>query len=123
MSTATAVFEIPLQAATPQQLTVSLNGVQYKLTVRYNSPSGVWILDIADGTGNAIMQGIPMVTGADPLEQHAYLGIGGQLICQTDNDITAVPTFANLGQTSHLYFIPALTKNAALRPQPQGETQ
>jgi len=106
MATTPVVYEIPLQTATPQQLTVSLNGVQYQLTVRYNSQNAAWTLDIADSSGNAILQGIPMITGADLLEQFAYLGIGGQLICQTDNDVTAVPTFQNLGQTSHLYFIP-----------------
>lgn len=106
MATAATVFEIPLQAATPQQLTVSLNGVQYQLTVRYNSQNNAWTLDIAGNSGNAILLGIPMITGADLLEQYKYLGFGGQLICQTDNDIEAVPTFNNLGQTSHLYFIP-----------------
>lgn len=103
---ASTVFEIPLQAATPQQLNVSLNGVQYQFTVRYNSQNNAWTLDIADSSGDAILMGIPMITGADLLAQYKYLGIGGQLICQTDNDITAVPTFTNLGQTSHLYFIP-----------------
>ena len=109
MSTSPVAFEIPLQA-TPQTLSVSLNGNTYNLTVHWcDGPtiqSPCWILDIADVNDNPLAQGIPMVTGADLLEQFGYLGIGGQLFVQTDNDPDAVPTFTNLGTIGHLYFVP-----------------
>ncbi len=51
------------------------------------SMNGGYVLDIADANGKPIVQGIPFVTGADLLAQYAYLGIGGQLIVQTDYDL------------------------------------
>lgn len=44
-----------------------------------------------------------MITGANLLEQYAYLGIDVDLRVQTDNDPDKLPTFENLGITSHLY--------------------
>lgn len=97
-------FEIPLQN-TPQTLAITLTGVQYRLTIHWCDPAQCWIIDIADTNSVPILSGVPMVTGADLLEQFAYLGIGGELIAQTDNDPTAVPTFTDLGNTGHLYFV------------------
>jgi hypothetical protein len=97
-------FEIPLKP-TPQTLAITLAGVQYRLTVRWNWVNDSWVIDISDTNSNPLVTGIPMVTGADLLEQFAYLGFGGQLIAQTDNDPSAVPTFTNLGTTGHLYFV------------------
>ena len=100
----TTAYEIPLQA-TPQTLAITLAGVQYKLTVRWNNINQSWVIDVADSNGNKILSGIPMVTGADLLEQFGYLDFGGELIVQTDNDPDAVPMFTNLGDTGHLYFV------------------
>lgn len=52
------------------------------------------------------MAGIPLVTGADLLAQYKHLSIGGQLFVQTDGDPEAVPTYASLGATAGLYWIP-----------------
>jgi hypothetical protein len=98
------VFEVPLQAGA-QQFAIGLGTTLYEFTVTWCAPAACWILDIADSTGAAIVSGIPLITGADLLAQLAYLGIGGELIVQTDHDPDAVPTFANLGATGHLYFI------------------
>jgi hypothetical protein len=100
------VYEIPLIAA-PQTLRVSLVGVLYDLTVYWCWPAQCWMFDLAiDSTGVYILRGAPLVTGVDLLAQFIYLGIGGALIVQTDNAPLAAPTFANLGQTAHFYFIP-----------------
>lgn len=99
-------FEIPLQPATQQQFNITLNGTEYQFTVRWCDPAQAWMLSIADATGTAqIADGLLLTTGSDLLEQLAYLGIGGQLQVQTDNSPAAVPMFANLGVTGHLYFI------------------
>ncbi|MGX6999916.1 phage baseplate plug family protein [Caballeronia sp. KNU42] len=97
-------LEIPL-SANPQSFKISLVGVTYEMTVVWNTPNASWVLDIADASGNPILSGIPMVTGADLLEQYAYLSFGFQLVCQTDNAPDVVPTFADLGTTGHLYVI------------------
>ena len=99
-----AVNEIPLTPE-PQNFTIALVGVQYNMRLYWNQQNGAWGLDIADANDNAILQGIPLVTGCDLLAQYAYLGFGGQLVVQTDNDPDAIPTLDNLGQNSHLYFV------------------
>lgn len=97
-------FEIPLQPG-PQILSISLANVTYQLTVWWNNQCGSWMIDIDDINGNPVLTGIPMVAGADLLEQFGYLNFGGQLIAQTENAPDAVPNFANLGQTGNLYFL------------------
>jgi hypothetical protein len=97
-------FLVPL-LPTPQTLTISLAGVRYQLTVRWNQINKSWVIDIADNSGNPILTGIPMVTGADLLEQFGYLGFGGKLVAETSSDLFAVPTFANLGNDGQLYFV------------------
>ncbi len=100
-----AVYEIPL-SPTPQRFSITLAGVEYILTVKWNAAQDAgWTVDIADAFGAAILSGVPLVTGADLLAQYAYLNFGGQLVVQTDHDTDAVPTFDNLGETSHLFFV------------------
>lgn len=102
-----ATWEIPLSPE-PQRLAITLAGVAYVLTVRWrDADQGGWVLDIADGQSVPILAGVPLVTGADLLAQYAHLGFAGELIVQTDHDLDAVPTFENLGDTSHLYFVGA----------------
>ena len=107
MSTTTTIYEIPLQPGVPQTFAVVLNGVTYNMTLRWCDPNQAWTLDIADASGNALVSGIALVTGADLLEQYGYLGIGGRLFVQTDNNADAVPTLANLGIAGHLYWWPS----------------
>lgn len=97
-------YLIPL-ASTPQAFTISLNGITYQFTVRWNWFAAAWIIDIADSSGNPILSGVPMVTGDDLLEQFDHLNIGVQLVAQTNNDVFAVPTFTNLGKQGNLYAI------------------
>jgi hypothetical protein len=97
-------FEIPL-VSVPQTLSISLANVVYNLTVKWNDAAECWVLDIADQNSNNILTGVPLVTGADLLAQYAYLGLGGSLYASTDHDLTAPPTFTNLGDTGHLYFV------------------
>ena len=65
------------------------------------------MLDIADINGAAILSGLPIITGTDLLEQFGYLNFGGQLIAQTDFAVDLPPTYENLGQTGHLYWVTA----------------
>lgn len=100
----TTYYEIPTQPQ-PQAFQITLVGVLYGFTVKWNVPNESWVIDIADGSDNPILSGVPMVTGADLLEQFDYLNFGFQLVCQTDNNPDAVPTYSNLGSSGHLYAI------------------
>jgi len=97
-------FLIPLQP-TNQVFVISLAGVQYQMTVKWNDANQAWTLDIANVNGTAIVSGIPIITGTDLLAPFAYLNFGGQLIVQTTNDTDAVPTLANLGSAGNLFFV------------------
>lgn len=98
-------FEIPLIAAN-QAFATTVSGAEYGLKLKWNGAASCWMLDISDATGNPLVSGIPLITGADLLEQYRYLGIPGQLFVQTDNDTDAVPTQDNLGSLGRLYFVP-----------------
>lgn len=98
-------FEIPVAASTAQVFSITLNGTSYILTLVYrDTDMGGWILDIADSTGANIVCGIPLVTGANLLDQYAYLGIKGGLVVATDGAFLTPPTFDNIGVIGHLYF-------------------
>lgn len=104
-------FVVPTQPM-PQAFAISLAGVTYNLTLKWNDVlyrgglvTPCWMLDIADANNVPLATGLPLVTGADLLAQHPYLGIGGQLIVQSDNDPNLVPDFDTLGRTGQLYFV------------------
>ena len=96
-------FEIPLSPQA-QTFDVSLANLDYNMRVTWNPISVCWVLDIADTNGVPLVQGIPLITGADLLAQYTYLGISGGLIVTVDDGI-GVPTFQGLGDSGHLYFV------------------
>jgi hypothetical protein len=98
-------YEIPT-SATDQRFSIPLNGVIYQLTCKWCAPASAWTLDIATDGGEALVSGIPIVTGVDLLEQHRHIGIAGRLVAQTDGDTFAPPTQTNLGIAGRLYFLP-----------------
>jgi hypothetical protein len=100
----TTYYEIPLSAE-PQTFNIPIGGATYGFRVQWNVANASWVIDISDASGNPIVSGIPMVTGADLLQQFGYLGFNFQLVAQTDNSPDAVPAFDNLGTTAHLYAI------------------
>lgn len=102
----TTYYEIPLSAE-PQTFNIALAGTTYGFNVQWNAQNASWVIDISDASGNPIVSGIPMVTGANLLEQYGYLGFQFALVAQTDNSPNTVPAFDNLGTTAHLYAITA----------------
>lgn len=98
----TTVYEIPLSPQS-QTFSIALAGTTYGFDVHWNAQNASWIIDISDASGNAIVSGIPMVTGCNLLAPYAYLGFGFALVAQTDNSPDTVPTFDTMGITSHLY--------------------
>lgn len=103
MATAT-FFEIPTSSMA-QLFSIALNGVTYNLRLIYrDTDMGGWVLDIADANNVQLACGIPLVTGANLLDQYAYLGIAGVMIASTDGDFLTPPTFDNMGDLGHLWF-------------------
>lgn len=82
-------------------MSASTSQLQFKTA--WNDPAQCWIVSLYDDNGNAIIEGMAMVTGANLLEQFAYLGLGFQLVVQSDNDPDEVPSYTTLGTTGHLY--------------------
>ena len=98
-------YEIPLVAGA-QSLQITLGNIEYTLNVYWLEAANCWCVDILDVTGTIdIVTGIPLVTGADLLEQYGYMNFGGLLIAQIDGDIYTPPSYDSLGSTGHLYFI------------------
>jgi hypothetical protein len=103
-------LEIPTEGGRPFTEQVTLLDVVYTLKFNWNKRAKCWVLDIWDEDNQfKILAGIPLVTGADLLEQFLYLPIGrfGIMTALTfgpgippDN----VPTFYNLGTDGHLYY-------------------
>lgn len=103
---ATQVFLIPLTNI-PQVFEITLGTNIYNMTCKWNdAPEGGWVFDLSDAiTGDSIAANIPLITGGDVLAGLEYLEIPGKMVVYTDGDDTAVPTLANLGVESNLYFV------------------
>ena len=104
-----ASYEIPL-SPTPQTFTVALpsgRAVQMRLIYQFNDDD-CWLLDIADVDGSLLLAGVPLVSGADLLEQYGYLGLGVRLFVTTDGDLAEPPHWWNLGLVggAHLWVEP-----------------
>lgn len=101
-----ATYEIPLTPAQQQRFTTTLNGVIYNMFVQWRGATAqCWTMDLSDRDGALLVGGIPLLPGLDLMQQYAELGFPGQLWVQSDSDVAAPPTFANLGVSSHLYFV------------------
>lgn len=103
------VYEIPVTGGGNQSFTVDLGGTTYQLALNWRAARDAgWVLDIANSDGTALVNGIPLLPGIDLLGsyKHLVIGGGGTLYVTTDGDPQSPPTFANLGQTAHLYWVP-----------------
>ncbi len=99
-------YLIPL-SGNPESFQISLAGVNYQLTVKWNdSDDAGWQFDLDNAdTNESLLAGQPLVTGVNCLANLGYLGIGGMFIAYTNGNETEVPTFENLGTNSNLYFV------------------
>jgi len=65
-----------------------------------------WTLDIFDETtSQPLIVNLPLVAGANLLEQFGHIGIPGKLLVYTDGDEFTPPTLDNLGQEANLYYL------------------
>lgn len=99
------LFVIPLTNV-PQRFTIELAGVAYIIVCKWNSEMPAWTLDIFDEvTSQPLIVNLPLVAGANLLEQFSHIGIPGKLLVYTDGDEFAPPTLDNLGQEANLYYL------------------
>ena len=93
------VQEIPLNAAS-QTLNIGILGVNYTFNIIWRGTG--YIMDILTASGTPLVQGISLVTGLDLLEQYTYLGLPFELVMLSDGIPNQVPTYTNLGISTHL---------------------
>lgn len=102
------VYEIPIQPV-DMLFNVQLGNLTYHMRTRWDeAEEGGWILDISDGEDTPLIHGIPLVAGADLLEQYdtVNIGGGGHLYVYTDGQPFLPPTQENLGLNCHLLWEP-----------------
>lgn len=70
-----ATYTIPTltgTAAEPQVLRVTLGGIVYQITLRYNDRAGCWRMDLADDTGNALAAGLAVRNSGLPINSALF---------------------------------------------------
>ena len=77
-------YEIPLTSSKNQTISVVLLNITYRFTLQWREAVQTWFLDIADDSGNPLVQGLALVLGSNLLHQYQYLGIGGGLVVTCD---------------------------------------
>lgn len=75
-----------------------------QMSVLWNDAQQVWNANIFSSGGAPVVTGVPLVAGANLVEQFGHLGFAGQFRAGTPGS-DAPPTFANLGAAAKLYFV------------------
>ncbi|CDZ83955.1 hypothetical protein BN1086_02089 [Citrobacter koseri] len=94
-----AIQEIPLTADN-QQFSINIAGTTWRTSIIWRDL--YWIMDLYNDRSEAVISGIPLVTGADLLAQYAYMGLGFKLVVVCDDSTQDYPTKTDLGARSHL---------------------
>jgi len=96
------IEEIPLTADN-QQFSITLAGTTWQVRILWRG--SCWVMDLQDERGEALVSGLPLVTGVDLLAQYAWLQPGIKLIVVCDANGQDYPTQTDLGSSSHLVVI------------------
>ncbi|WP_413206711.1 phage baseplate plug protein [Rhodospirillum sp. A1_3_36] len=72
----------------PQTFTVTLVGVEYRLTIRWGwANEGGWLLDLAKAEDDVpLVAAMPLVTGCDLFAAYGHLEIGGAVWVSSADD-------------------------------------
>jgi hypothetical protein len=100
------VFKIPLTPV-PQSFSIVLGGVHYTINLHWNAAEQMqsWVIDISGADAQTpVVNGIPLVTGCDLLEQYRYLGFNGGLMAYV-NGSDERPGYDDLGGAGSLFFV------------------
>ena len=98
--------EIPIRADIPSQtFDITLNSLVYTLTVKWNSRSEYWTLDIVDADAVTLITGLCLKLGARLLRPFNF--DIGEFIMIDDTSTGTEATLSSIGITSRLiYFTP-----------------
>lgn len=79
-------LKIPLDEESPwYSFTVTLTGVSYTFTLRYNIRLDRWMLDIADASETPILSGIPLLIERNLTGQYTALDLPPGVLFVTDD--------------------------------------
>ena len=79
-------FTVPLGNALPwYKFKITLSGVIFTLSFRYNTRSNRWVMDILDPTGNQILCGLPLLIQRNVDGQYPTLAIPEGVFFVTDD--------------------------------------
>jgi hypothetical protein len=120
MASGTPAFLIPLQP-TPQQFSITLNGVDYNVRTFWCKPANCWVMNIADANNNPLIFGLPLITGENLLGQFQDIIPGELIVASNIGPPDAVPTFDNLGTVGQVFWINPPTAPSPLPAVPQAE--
>jgi hypothetical protein len=67
------------------------------VALRYNEVANYWCMTIDDVNGNLLLDSVPLVTGVNILQQHAYLEIGSIFIINVSGTALDLPNNTDLG--------------------------
>lgn len=101
-----AVYRLPINNSVQQVFDVDLGDKSYTLRFQYNKQAGAWFLDVSEQDGAALVQGLPLVSGANILDQYLYKGFGGVLVLYTDGEPDHMPNLNELGEWTSVYYVP-----------------
>jgi hypothetical protein len=101
--------EILTQPGPPFRERVTINDLTYTIRFSWNNRANCWSMEFWDaGNSFRVLCGVALVTGADLLEQFAYLPLGAHAILTAMTIGPALspdtmPNATNLGIDGHLY--------------------
>lgn len=84
-----AIQEITVQFRedeTHTSQTLTLDGIRFRLDTYTNKADGCWYMDLFDGDGAPLIQGIALVTGLDLLFPYRYLDVPPGILFVNDHE-------------------------------------
>lgn len=95
-------YKLPLVPGA-QEFTITLAGVTYRIRLVYRNDEfgGAWYIDMVRLDGTDSLLGIPLVIGADLLEQFQYKGFG-HLVVEMSGSNTDRPNYTDIGNYVNL---------------------
>lgn len=95
---------VPVNSDPSRSITVSLDGVPYILSTRWNFVDEAWYLDIESVQDGMLVRGIKLIVGIELLQPYALVQLGELFLVDTqegDKD----PTEESLGDRHQIIYV------------------